>query len=242
MNNLLWKKVVFGTTLCLGTCAFQMLPAKAITIGFDPDSFTALDSEPPQDLEVLPGQQFSLNVVIDVNDLADGLSVLEYEILVDGAEVDTIDTISFKWSGDNFPSNAIASNTDNDTLPYDGNDLEVSHTDGSVAASNTGPQQQFEILDTIIFTATTSLDNSDVKDIDLTPTLAKDMDGNIIADANNDEFNFTIDGTDQEGEIQPPAAVPFEAETGMGLVTLAGLFGVRKFRQMKARCQANPSA
>lgn len=77
------------------------------------------------------------------------------------------------------------------------------------------------VLDTITYSTASSLPNDGFNDLNFAETQ--------VFDSNGTQISLDNTSVDLEGEVQ----VPFEAETSMGLVAVAGLFGLRKLRQQQ---------
>jgi hypothetical protein len=228
MNHLPWKKVALGITVILGSCASLVLPANAISIGFDNNTFSQLDGDNNEDAVVKPNSTFSVDIVLDTTGLESRIiESIQYEINSANDEL-TFATSDLDRS-DLFQNSNIVQSDSSDNI------IEIQHTSGSIQESDA---KTGVVLDTITYNTGSTLPNDGFNDLNFASISISDSEDVGI---NSNLVNVGNEGTavDLEGEVQ---AVPFEAKTGMGFLALAGLFGVRKFRQLRAKRQVDASS
>lgn len=208
MNHLLGKKIAIATAITLGSLAVQTVPASAVSLGFEPNYFNQLDGDDNEDRIVEPNSTTSVDIILDTTGLTTDIEEITYEI------TDTSDELTFASANLDQPS--FFSTTTLDDSAVDA--IQINHDGGSVGETDADGGI---VLDTITYSTGSTLPNDGFNDLNFAQTQVFDSNGTQIA----------LDNTsvDLEGEVQ----VPFEAETSMGLVAVAGLFGLRKLRQQQ---------
>ncbi len=214
MSHLISPKIAIATAVTLGSFIGQIAPANAISLGFDPNYFSQLDADDNEDRIAEPNSITSVDIILDTDGLgSETISEITYEIN------DTNFELTFDSANLDQPD-FFATTTSDDSLT---DLLEVSHSGGSITEAGADGGI---VLDTITYTTAGSLPNDGFNDLNFATTQLLDSNGNQI----------TLDNTsvDLEGEVQ----VPFEAETSMGLIAIAGFFGLRKLRQRQQSKQS----